>query len=201
MQVAHRILLAAGLAAASASSLAATSVYTSSASFMANVAPGAYTNGFDNLTDPPAGPYVLTGNGFSYSVSAPSSIYLGGNALSTSLPNQPLTFTFTSGNVTALGGNFYPTNFSDEFVSVSVQVALNDGTTVNFTPATIGDSYRGFVSNVAVTSLTVSGPGTSLYASVDNFTVGVSVVPEPGSWALMAIGVAGLLAVRRRAAA
>lgn len=192
-----RLFSAAALTVLSASAFATSTVYTSSAVFLAEVAPGAYFQNFDNLSDPDVGAVLFSGNGFSYSAFAPSDIYLSGGFLGTSQINEALTLTFTSGNVTAIGGNFFVTDLSDNFLSVAVHLTLSDGTTVDFTPTSLTDSYRGFISNVTITSLTMSGPGASRYAGLDNLTIGAAV-PEPGTWALMGLGLAGLAAAARR---
>jgi hypothetical protein len=196
MQTAHRLVFALGLAALSASSFAVTTVYTSAASFLANVAPGSYTETFNGLPSTP--PDSFSGSGFSYTVSATDGLYGSGEFLGTNLPNQLLTVTFAGGNVTAVGGNFYATNISDAFQSVAITLTLSDSTTVTFTPTSVADSYRGFASGLAITSLTIGATGVSLYAGLDNLTVGVSAVPEPASALLMALGVAGLLLAGRR---
>lgn len=195
-----RLLPAIALAGFAASSFASTTTYNSSASFMSNVAPGSYTETFTSFDNSGSGPAAFSGNGFAYTLFAPSDIYASGEFAGTNLPNEALTITFTSGNVTAVGGNFYATNISDVFQAVSITLGLSDGTTVAFTPASVFDSYRGFTSTVGITSLVMSAPGISLYAGIDNLTVGVTAVPEPASWALMALGVAGLLVARRRSA-
>lgn len=198
MQAAQRFVSAVALTVLSASSFAATTVYTSSASFLANVAAGAYTETFTGLSVTP--PSVFTNGTFSFSVSAPSGLYGSGDFLGTNQVNEALTVNFTSGNVTAVGGNFYATNISDAFQAVSMTVTLNDGTSSTFTPTSAADSYRGFTSTAFITSLVISAPGGSLYSGVDNLTVGVAAVPEPASWLMMGLGVAGLLVARRRTA-
>lgn len=199
MKPASLHVLALGLAALSAPSFATTSVYTAPATFLAAVAPGAYTESFDGLSSAP--PNVFTSGAFSYTVSAPSDIYGSGEFVGTSLPNEALTITFTSGNVSAVGGNFYATNISDAFQSVAMTVTLSDGTVASFTPTSTADAFRGFVSTSTIASLTISAPGASLYSGMDNLTVGVTTaVPEPTSALLMALGVAGLLVARRRQA-
>jgi hypothetical protein len=201
MQTAQRFALAfgltLGLAALAAPSFAATTVYTSSASFMANVAPGAYTESFDGL--PQAAPDSFAGGAFAYTISAADGLYGSGEFIGTSLPDQALTITFTSGNVSAVGGNFYATNISDAFQAVSITLTLSDATTVTFTPSSVLDSFRGFTSTLTISSLTISAPGAGLYAGLDNLTVGLAAapVPEPASALLLALGAAGLLVARR----
>jgi len=198
MQRAHRLLSIAVLTCLSASAFAATT-YTTSASFMAQVAPGAYSENFNSwVTDPPAGALVFSSGGFTYSAFAVDDLYLSAGFLGTSQINKALTLTFTSGNVTAVGANFFALNISDAFQAVSVTITLSDGTVSTFTPTSMADSFRGFTSSTPITSLTFSAPGQSLYASLDNLTVGVAAVPEPANWALTALGLAGVIAARRR---
>jgi PEP-CTERM motif len=199
MQTAHRLISAAALAFLSASTFASTTTYTSSAAFLAQVSWGSYTESFDGLPNPPAGPVPFSGGAFAYSAFAPSDIYLAGGFLGTSLPDESLTITFGGGNITAFGANFYATDLADAFQSVSMTLTLNDGTIEIFTPTSLSDSYRGFTSDVAFASLTISGPGVSLYAGLDNLTVG-GAIPEPTSLLLAGLGLAGLLTARRRAA-
>lgn len=192
----QRFTLALGLAALSASSFAATTVYTSSASFLPNVAPGSYFENFDGLPSSP--PESFAGGVFGYTLSAAEGLYASGEFIGTNQPDEALTITFTSGNVSAVGGNFYATNISDAFQSVSLTLTLSDGTSVTFTPTSASDSFRGFVSTALITSLTISAPGAGLYAGLDNLTVGVAaVVPEPASALLLALGGAALLMARR----
>ena len=196
MLLAHRFLPAVVLAVMSASTFASTITYTSSAAFMAHVAPGFYTETFDGLSDPSTGNF--SGGAFAYTASAPNDIYVGGGFLGASQEDDALTITFTSGNVRALGADFFATDISDNGISTLVTITLSDGTVESFTPTTFADSFRGFSADLAITSLVISGPGTSLYAGLDNLTVGT--VPEPTSWALVGLALAGMLAARRRSA-
>ncbi len=201
MQVARHLIPALALVVLSAPSFASVTTYTSSASFLTHVAPGSYTETFTGL-NPPAGPVSFAGSGFAYDVSATGDLYSAGDFVETSLPNQALTINFTSGNVLALGGNFFAVDLNDDFVSTSIKLTLSDGTVTTFTPGSMVDSYRGFTANssgAVITSLVMSGPGVSRYAAFDNITVGL-VIPEPTSFALAGLGLAGLFAARRRVA-
>jgi hypothetical protein len=196
MQSVHRFLSATALALVSASSFAATTVYTSSASFLSDVAAGSYTNTFDGLLSDP--PTTFASGGFAYTISSPQGLYGSGDFLGVNQENEALTITFTSGNVKAVGANFFATDISDAFQAVSMTITLSDSTVVSFAPTSFSGSYRGFISDLAITSLVISSSGESLYSGLDNLTVGA--VPEPTTWALMALGLAGIVAAGRRKA-
>ncbi len=189
-----QIAFAAALLAVSAAASAQTTTYTSAATFLANVAPGSYTEGFGDpffSGDPSAS---FSGGLYSYTVSAPGGLYGNGTLIGTNLPAEALTVTFTGAPVTAIGGSFWATNISDVFQPTPITLTLSNGTTTTFTPTSeTAGSFRGFTSSVAITSMTIISTST-VYAGMDNFTVG-SVVPEPGTWLMMALGV-GALALR-----
>lgn len=189
-------------AAASAPVWAATTTYTDSASFLAAIAPGAFNNTFTGVEDS-ATSYSYSGGGFGYTVAAPGDVYLSGSFIGNNTDNDTLTITFTTGNVTALGGNFFITDIGNSFQASAVTLTLSDGTTTTFTPSDETTAFRGFVSTAAIVSLMMSAPGANLFNSLDNLTVGVAVpitLPEPGTWALVALALGGLSLVRRQRA-
>ena len=189
--------IAVALALMSASSFASTVTYTSSASFLVNVAPGAYTENFDGLSNP--APTAFSSGGFSFDISAPDGLYASGDFLGTNQIDDALTITFGAG-IRAFGANFFFTDINPDFQAGLVTLTLSDGTVETFTPSSLFDSYRGFTSDIAFTSLVISAPGQSLYASLDNLTVGTmpNTVPEPTTLVLAGLALAGLLVSRRQ---
>ena len=179
-------------------------IYTAPATFAPQVAAGAYTETF-NTSTANAATKSFTNGVYSYTISAGSgAIYSSGAFLGTASVNTSLRISFTGAAVTALGGNFYATDFSDVFQATSILLTLSDGTVQSFLPNSVSDSFRGFTTGVGITSLTLGAPGASRYVGLDNFTVGAvapAVVPEPASLAIMGAGLAGLVAMRRRRAA
>jgi len=136
-------------------------------------------------------------SGFSFRVAATGGVYTSGVLIGGNAPAQSLVITFGPG-ITAVGGNFFLSDINDAFVPAApITLTLNDGTTTTYTPADTSDFF-GFTSTSALTSLTFAAP-VSNYATFDNLTVGaVAAVPEAGTWALMAFGLAGLLLAARK---
>lgn len=202
MKPMSQLVSAVALAALSAAAAAAPTIYSSSSAFMSHVLPGAYTETFDGMGVPPAGPVGFSGGPFSYTISAPNDTYADGSIFEANQILDDLTINFTSGNVHAVGANFFGVDYQSVFQSIMVTLTLGDGTTESFLPTSVDDTYRGFTSDELITSLTihVRGPGQdqSYYAALDNLTVGT--IPEPASLALAGLALAGVAATRRRRA-
>jgi hypothetical protein len=185
---------------------AQTTTYTTSADFLAAVQGASYTETFDGTLEAvSAVSYSFLQNGFGYTVTVPPPtfdtmpVYRNGIFIGNLTDGESLVFTFTTGNVTAVGGNFFLTNLTDNFVSSPITVTLNDGTTTTYTPTGV-DTFLGFTSTVAITSLTLSVTNIATYNSVDNLIVGTtSAAPEPGSLALVlpVMGAVGMV-IRKR---
>src|SRR5690606_26643545 len=93
--------------------------------------------------------------------------------------------TFTGAAVTAVGGNFWGTDISFFPNGSTIHLNLSDGTSVSY--ASTGPSdFRGFISDVAISSITIDAedvPGNS-WATMDNLVVGAAV-PAPGAAAVL----------------
>jgi len=208
--------LACSVAIVTASTLAtAGTVYTDVGDFTSAAATvvlndfSTVSNGFYNsLTfEPPA---FQT---FAYTISANSglivgptgtAIFLPSGAISTSNGSDALQISFATNNVYAVGGDFWGTGLFGQSVLSTITIALSNGHSVQFT--TFGPEFRGFTSNVAISSITIDAdrtlfPNLEAWATMDNFYVGTAIVPlPPAAWA--GLGLLGLLggvrAVRRR---
>jgi hypothetical protein len=199
MKSVFRLAATAAAAMVVSQAQAATTVHTDLTSFLAAVAGGAYAETFSGTEDT-----SFAGGGYSYTVSAPDGTYASGSDLGTNQAEQALTITFTGSPVSAVGGNFYATDINPDFQPEIITVTLSNGDGASFLPAS-KSSFVGFTTSAPITSLTVSFYDPNWfgrYATVDNLTVGMNaaLVPEPGQWALMAMGLAGLALLKRRSA-
>lgn len=195
--------LAAAVGALSVAGLATAgtaTVYTDLASFMANVATS-YSNDFTGV---PTGaqPALNFGpvNGFSYTVGAvgggSNQLFNDPGIISTDSALDSIVVTMTGAPVTAVGGNFWATDISFFPTGTGITINLSDGTNVSYTSTGPAD-FRGFISDVAITSITIDAPDVpgNAWATMDNLVVGAAI-PAPGAVAVL--GLAGLAGVRRR---
>jgi hypothetical protein len=212
----RRIIAAFALLVAAATQSQAAFVFTDSTAFLAGLNPGSYTEGFAVGTSG-ATSASFSSNGFAYTITAPGpnsqQLYFSGGGpsgafVATNTAQDSLLFTFTSGNVTAVGGNFFTTDLEDNFLGRSLTITTNDGTTQTYTTAGIND-FRGFYANPGdfITTISLDGDPVApfAFASADNLVVGTyivttvdpSAVPAPAT-ALLALAAPLLgLGVRR----
>lgn len=124
-------------------------------------------------------------------------IYVGPSGqLSTNNADAALTLTFSSGDVYAVGGNFFLTDINFGFLPGLVQVQLADGSSyiANIQNA---NSFSGFVSlGSSISQITISPFGVQPNAYVTATNLCLGVVPAPGAMALLSV--AGLVNRRRR---
>jgi hypothetical protein len=171
------------------SSSALTTTFTNQATFLGNVAPGFYLENFNTLSTagPTASPLPTFSNGvFSYIASVPSGgSFFGANsfgtpAVSLNVATDTILITFTSGNVTALGGNIFASDINGSATTGDIAVVLSDGTNLIVSSPTVPASpgpFRGFISDTPITSLSLTGGDTpTRWATLDNLYVGTSSV-------------------------
>jgi hypothetical protein len=196
----QRWLATAMLGAAWGTAMAA-DVYTNRGSFLAQLAPGAYTEDFTGPGVQIRASFTFTGGGRGYTIEsspADGQVYRNGDSIGNYTSAQELVLTFFGAPVTAIGGDFFLADIDDIPIPGDVTLTLSDGTRHTWSSDGLTDSsFRGFVSAVPITSLVFSAPPDPLFNSFDNFTIGAAV-PEPQSWLLMALGVVALVSLPRR---
>ncbi len=189
-------------------------VYTDLPSFMAQLQPGYYLETFDGIGLGLLGVTLGFSDGtYSYTASAPAPHELFGQyapssvtdrVLSNNTATDTIRFDFTSANVTAVGGYFFPTNILYELIPGNTVLTLSDGTVVALMDGTPA-SFVGFTTDpgVWITSLTVDAvdtpgdPPVYRWPTVNDLYVGTAI-PEPTTGALLAGGVLLLAALARR---
>jgi hypothetical protein len=168
---------------------AVTTTFSDSSSFESNIVPGYYLENFNFLNQGAlANSLTFSQGGFTYSVEALGGLYSGtGNTgspfIGTNNTGDTTTITFTSGNVTAVGGNFFLTDGQDNLAAGAITLTLNDGSFLDIIATTTSTPFGGFTTDGSlITSLTFTSD-PSAYGSFDNFYVGTSstptAVPEP----------------------
>lgn len=148
-------------------------VYDNLADFLAVLSPTYYFDDFSwvdwgTISDPSwtFGPV----NGYSYTVSAPGNVFSIPGAISTNSPLDPLTIVFDGAPVTAVGGDFFCTDFDGNPVSANTILTLDDGTVVTLAYPTV---FAGFTSDVPIVSLTIATDNVdNVWVAFDNFYVG-----------------------------
>lgn len=151
-----------------------TTVYTDRATFLENIPPGAYENGFDDVFPGAAKQLVYSKGGISYTVSAdPGLLYSDPGVIATDDELALLVITFFGEPVTAIGGNFWATNINFQPTGTEVTITLSDGTIETFVSTGPSD-FRGFISQVPIDMITIDAPnGPNFhYPTMDNLIVG-----------------------------
>lgn len=189
---------------------AALTVYTSSVAFGSAIsAPGVDTyTGFSIIGTTPS-PITRTAGPYSYTATASTSTFFGAGTtanpwLSTNVATDSILFNGFAPSIKGIGANFFGSDISGLFLAGSVTLTALDSlgatSTQTITGATVS-SFLGFTTNGSITSLTLAAVQTAapLWPTADNLTLGLAaVVPEPGTYGLLAIGLGFLAFVARR---
>lgn len=205
------LLLSAAVAPAANASVV---YYTSEADFVAAL-DSYYLENFDDLAgkyeDAPESLNKGPVNGFSYEISTiDTNLYYMDGFISTNGPAAPLQFDFSSSDVTAFGGIFWPTDIDglNGVAGINIQLVLGNGTIETYSIENAAyNSFVGFISTEAFTSITFSandeakwtyGEGEGLYMSADHIYAGTSAVPVPAAAWLLGTGIVGLIGIRKK---
>lgn len=175
--------------------VAQAAVFNSEASFLASIQPLHLHETFQtSVSGPPS--FSLSSNGYTVQFTTAAQAFLvfdfaGDRYLTTSGAtdgfSRPVTLSFTSGNVTAVGGSFFQTSAGGAFLSSPVTLNFSDGTSQTLTPGAVSDFF-GYTSAVPISSLTISPDASHHFVSLDNLRVGT--VPAPAGLAAMLVGAA-----------
>ena len=211
MNILFKASIMAGAAMMLASSAnAAITVYTTQAAFLAAIGTPSVDT-FNDLSQSLIGSPLNRPLG--YQVSAGNGLFpgfAGSVFMSTNTATDPMTFSNFTSSPSAIGGFFFSSNISGSFTpSTRIRISVTDtsGNIVEVINTPTTGSFRGFTTNSAILSLTVTGfnpvPAENpLWPSVDNLHL-AEVLPavfEPASWAMMiaGFGLVGALMRRRR---
>lgn len=210
--------LAALLLMMSATAQASITVYTSQASFLSALsAPG--TDTFDDLVigSFPPGPISRTAGAYGYTANtSPNATFFIANSgsdawLSTDDALDRIVFLSFTGGVQGAGAFFFGTNQAGSFVPGNITVSASDAdgpVSRTITGATTG-SFLGFVSASGLIGIEAFTEqplvGALVWPTINDLTLGMAdtgttVIPLPGSFALMApvLLLVGYNAARRR---
>ena len=190
--------------------------YTNRASFLAALQPGFFNDGFAGVTSGGIAGASATrsGNGFSVTYTAPpDGLFSISGAMSTNTAADNLVATVSSSpaQVFAFGADFFLTDINGNFQAFagnSVSAFASNGVDADSAlsvPVNSLSNFFGWISTTPLVSVTSNG-GNGVtnpfrWNTMDNVVVGVAAsgaAPEPGTLALLALGIAGGIAIKRR---
>lgn len=181
--------------------------FTDQASFVAALNAGYLVEDFESRTGQVyAAPLAISNGTFGASISTSAQALLVFNMgaddyLTTSITtagfSAPITIAFTTGNVTAFGGNFFVESAFGGVVAGTVTVAFSDGSVFPLVNQT-STSFFGYVGDAPIASVTISPDASQRFVGIDDLHIGSSPIPGPASAGLLAVA-AALTGRRRRA--
>ena len=179
--------------------------------FLTDIQPGYYLEDFNSLTNNGSNPASLTFgpvNGFSYTASATGAnaagLYPLNSALSLNDSRSTLLITFTGAPVTAVGGQFFPTDFAGNDTNGNMLVTFSDGTQQLITMSNLTRPFLGYsvsLDGPSIASLSFNNnnwpTNDQNFPTIDHLYAGTQV-PIPGALVLLGAGMVRLVAYRRR---
>lgn len=191
-------LLVLGFSPASAAIIG---TYSSQGDFLTGVSGGSYVETFSSIRIGSSLSY--SGNGYAYTITASHNMQTLYGRLQTVRAGEMITFTFTSGTVTAVGAGFFAVNLLAQPAGTTVTLNFADGSSrsIAYTPSSAG--FTGYTFDTPLSSFSMAVQSSLLngrWAALDNLVVGTANqpvdTPEPGAWMLLSTGI-GLLALGR----
>lgn len=184
----------------------AASTFTNQAAFVSNLYPGYSLSTFNALAafSTPATPMAVASGTFNVTATTTAQAFFidtasGNNFLSTATAtdgfSRPITLSFSGSPVNAVGGNFFVVSAFGQLVAEPVKLTFSDGFETTLS-SPINTTFFGYISDVPLTSLTVSPLATHRFVGIDNLHVGGSPIPSSGAGVLALF--AGVVASRRR---
>lgn len=157
------------------------------------------TETFDNVSGFAAGGFAGNpGAASEWFANAQDGMIAQNGAIRAASANSTVTFSFRSGAVYGIGGDFFYSSSNGGFVPGLMILNLSDGTSFvrNVTSPSTFAGFWSIGSTISSLSITPFGTaGASNYVTTDNMSIGF--VPAPGAIALL--GLAGMASRRRRA--
>ena len=150
---------------AASASHGVTQVFTDRDAFIAALAGTPVENKFGELTHGSSGGLRYSDHGFDYLIftqfGAGGALYNDRNEVSTDRATDEIVVSFTDGNpVTAIGGNFWSTDFAQRPIDGTLTVSLSDGTTETF-DSSGPTGFLGFIAPEPIFGLTIDAPDIS----------------------------------------
>jgi hypothetical protein len=162
----------------------ATAIFTDRAAFLAALAARQTQNAFDDVAAGASGGLNYVDNGFEYLIYtqffSDGALYNGPGFVSTERVGDNIVVYFSGNPVTAVGGNFWPSDFFLRPTNGSIDLFLDDGTRETI-ESSGPDDFRGFITALPVGRLTIDAPdiakppdGTSpdRWPTLDNLVIG-----------------------------